>query len=192
MADPLSVISAIVGLVAVSAQLGVLAKQLCDSAKEAPASMEQIKEEMDHLNLIFAQVELLIKGTSKKRPSKTRLTMLSLHSLMTVLSGCVLLSSKLQSKLGDVAGLVDPATQIPTKGMKFSLDRIKWALWKEQEVGVMLQDLQRYKLSLNLMLTIVQWYVYLSLVTMAEFNRNLILLCMYRYVVIGRLRQTKV
>jgi len=162
MSDPLSVISAVVGLVAVSAKLGVLAKQLCDSAKDAPASMEQIKEEMDHLNLVFVQVELLVNGTTKKRPSKTRLTMLSLHSLMTVLSGCVLLFSKLQNKLGDVAGLVDPATQMPAKGVKFTLDRIKWALWKEEEVGVMLQDLQRYKSSLNLMLTVVQWYVHLS------------------------------
>ena len=37
--------------------------------------------------------------------------------------------------------------------------------WKEEEVGVILQDLQRYKLSLNLMLTIVQWRVHLSRVT---------------------------
>jgi len=168
MSDPLSVISAVVGLVAVSAQLGVLCKQLCDSAKDAPASMEQIKEEMDHLNRIFGQVELLVKGISKKKPSRTRLTMLSLHDLMTVLSGCVLLFSKLQKELGGVAGLVDPVTQMPTRGVKCTLDRIKWALWKEEEVGVMLQDLQRYKLSLNLMLTMIQWYVYLSLVIKAE------------------------
>jgi len=173
MSDPLSVISAVVGLVAVSARLGVLCKQLCDSAKEAPTSMEQIKEEMDHLNLAFVQVGLLIKGTSKekKRPSKTRLTMLSLHDLMTVLSRCVLLFSKLQKTLDGVAGLVDPATQMPAKGVTCTLDRIKWALWREEEVGVMLQDLQRYKLSLNLMLTIVQWYVLISHGTTAELNR---------------------
>jgi len=131
MSDPLSVLSAVVGLVAVSAKLGVLCKQLCGSAKDAPASMVQIKEEMDHLNRIFGQVELLVKGISKKKPSRTRLTMLSLHSLMTVLSGCVLLFSKLQNKLGDVAGLVDPATQMPAKGIKCTIDRIKWALWRE-------------------------------------------------------------
>ena len=159
MSDPLSVLSAVVGLVAVSAQLGVLTKQLCDSAKEAPASMAQVKEEMHHLNLVFAQVELLVTGTTKKTPSKTRMTMLSLQDLMTVLSGCVLLFSKLENKLGDVAGLVDPATQKPAKGVQFTMERIKWALWKEEEVGAILQDLQRYKISLNLMLTVVQWYV---------------------------------
>jgi len=169
IADPLSVLSAVVGLVAVSAKLGMLAKQLCDSAKDAPASMELIKEEIDHLNRIFVQVELLFKGTIKERPSRTRLTMPPLHSLITVLSGCALLFSKLQNKVGDVAGLVDPATQMPAKVVKCTLDRIKWALWKEEEVGVMLQDLQRYKSSLNLMLTIVQWHVHLSVVTKDEF-----------------------
>ena len=163
MSDPLSVVSAVVGLVAVSAQLGALSKQLYDSAKEAPASMAQVKEEMDHLNLIFVQVKLLVGGgTGKKKHSKARLTMLSLHDLMTILSGCVLVFDKLQKKLGDVAGLVDPVTKMPAKGLQFTLDRIKWALWKEEEVNVILQDLQQYKSSLNLMLTVVQWYVYLQ------------------------------
>ena len=162
MSDPVSVISAITGLVAVSAQLVVLAKQLYSSANDAPSSIALIRDEMEHLHLVFVQVEIFVQGTAEKTPRKNRLIMISLHSLMTVLSGCVLVFSNLDKRLCEVAGLVDPDstdTQKPSKRkvLQCTADRIKWALWKEAEVGVILQDLQRHKLSLNLMLSIIQW-----------------------------------
>ena len=161
MSDPLSVISAVVGLIAISAHLGKRSKELYDCAKVAPASMLQINKEMEHLNIIFVQVEMFVRGNvdKKKKPSKVGLTMLSLHHLMTILSGCVLVLSNLDKKLGEVAGLVDSTTQKPARGLQSPIDRIKWAMWKETEVAVILQDLERHKSSLNIMLSLIQWYV---------------------------------
>ncbi|KAF8459327.1 hypothetical protein BGX38DRAFT_961 [Terfezia claveryi] len=56
MSDPLSIVSAVFGLVAISARLGVLSKQLYDSAKDAPVSMVQIQQEINDLHPIFIEV----------------------------------------------------------------------------------------------------------------------------------------
>ncbi|RPB29629.1 hypothetical protein L211DRAFT_776091, partial [Terfezia boudieri ATCC MYA-4762] len=149
MSDPLSIVSAVFGLVALSAQLGVLSKQLCDFAKDAPVSMVQVHQEIDDLHPVFVEVASFIRGTTKEETSKRGLSMISLHHLMTILTGCVLVFSKLEKKLNEC-----------------TVDRIKWALWKEAEVGVLLGDLQRHKSSLQLMLSMIQWYPSLFPTTM--------------------------
>jgi len=89
MPDPLSIIASVVGLVTTSAKIASIAKQLYDSEKDAPASIRRIGEEMDQLHLIFGQVQMLLEGHAQKKPSRSGLTMLPLHHLMTILSGCV-------------------------------------------------------------------------------------------------------
>ena len=161
MSDPLSVISAVVGLVGVSAHLGRRSKELYDSAKDAPTSILLLQQEMENIHIIFLQVEMFVRGSAKKTPSRKGLTMISLHHLMTILTGCILVLSTIDEKLSEVAGLVDPATQKPMKNLQYTLvDRINWALWKEAEIGVTLQTLERHKSSLNLMLSLIQWYVW--------------------------------
>ena len=157
MSDPLSISTAVVGLVMAAAQLGDLSKKLRESATGAPASIVLIQEEMDHLHKIFGHVEGLVKGTEEKFKNGG-LTMVSLYDLMTILSGCVLVFSNLDKKMSKVAGL-DPKAQKPTQGVRLILSRVNWALWKEAEIEAILQDLQRYKISLNLMLVVIQWYV---------------------------------
>jgi len=144
MSDPLSIIASVVGLVATSAKIASIAKQLYDSGKDAPTSIHRISEEMDQLNLIFGQVKTLLEGHARKRLSRSRLVMLPLHHLMTILSGCVLAHSNLDKWLGEVAGAGLGA-------------RAQWALWKEAEAAVVLVDLERNKSSLHMMLTIIQW-----------------------------------
>jgi len=129
-------------------------RQYCQTAvrlRERCASIRRISEEMDQLHLIFGQVHMLLEGHAKKRPSRSRLTMLPLHHLMTILSGCVLAYSDLDEKLSSVAGLARGGS-ITSLGA-----RVQWALWKEAEAGVILVDLERYKSSLHIMLTIIQW-----------------------------------
>jgi len=144
MSDPLSIIASAIGLVATSAKIATTAKQLYDSGKDAPASIRRIGEEMDQLHLIFGQVQTLLEGHARKRPSRSRLTMLPLHHLMTILSGCVLAYSSLDKKLTELGRVGFGA-------------RVKWALWKEAEAGVILLELERHKASLHMMLTIIQW-----------------------------------
>ena len=95
--------------------------------------------------------------------NKSRLTLISLHHLMATLSGCVLMFSALDKKLSEVAGLREAGVHTGTSASGntvpagLPVEKIKWALWKEAEVKKVIEDLQRHKLSLNLMLNIVQW-----------------------------------
>src|SRR5258706_14581212 len=103
MSDPLSITSAIAGLLTLTAQITTTARALYSSVKDAPASIRQIEEEMSDLHLVFCQVQLFIGG-SMKVPKKGRLTPISLHHLMATLSGCVLVCSTVDKKLNDVTG----------------------------------------------------------------------------------------
>ena len=161
MSDLLSITSAIAGLLTLTARVATTACALCSAVKDAPASIRQIEEEMSDLNLVFCQVQLFIGG-SRKVPKKSRLALISLHQLMATLSGCVLMCSALDKKLSDVACPRESSVHRGTtsaSGNKAGLlvEKIKWALWKEAEVKELVEDLQRHKLSLNLMLNIIQW-----------------------------------
>ena len=155
MSDPLSILASVVGLAAICAKISRISKQLYNSGKDAPASISRISEEMDHLHLIFGQVQMLLEGHVQKKPSRTRLSMLPLHHLMTILSGCVLAYSSLDKKLSEVGGGGGSAT---TESSGAGLGaRVKWALWKEAEAEVILVELERHKSSLHMMLMIIQW-----------------------------------
>ena len=157
MSDPLSIVASIAGLVAISAKIVSMLKILYDcgaKAKEAPKSISRIKEEMQDMSVIFCQVQLFILGTSKT-PSHSRLTMISIHDLVATLTGCVLVCSNMDKYLSEVVGITDPS--VPATKVGLILERVKWAVWKETEVAVFIEDLQRHKLSLNLMLSIIQW-----------------------------------
>jgi len=94
---------------------------------------------------------MLLEGHAQKRPSRSRLAMLPLHHLMTILSGCVLAHSSLDEKLSTVSGLACGGSIVGLGA------RVQWALWKEAEAGAILVDLERHKSSLHMMLTIIQW-----------------------------------
>ena len=160
MSDPLSIASAISGLITLTAQITNTAYTLYSSVKHAPASIPRIEQEISDLHLVFCQVQLFIGGATKG-PKKNRLTHISPHHLMTTLSGCILICSTLDKKLSDVAGLREVASVHTgtASGNKTVLlvEKIKWALWKEAEVKELIEGLQWHKLSLNLMLNIIQW-----------------------------------
>lgn len=68
---------------------------------------------------------------------------------------------KINKILAEVGGLVGSSTNkmpLTSSGkLGLTLARIKWALWREEEATEILQELQQHKLSLNLMLSIIQW-----------------------------------
>jgi hypothetical protein len=159
MTDPLSITASIAGLIGLSGQILATVNSLYafgKSAKNAPQSIGRLKEEIEDMNGIFCQVQLFILGTGKKQPSQNRLTMISVHHLVSTLSGCVLVCSNLNKYLDEVAGIEDPNAKSIT-GVKLVLERVRWAAWKESEVAIVLEDLQRHKVSMNLMLSIIQW-----------------------------------
>ena len=155
MSDPLSITASIAGLIAITAQIAGKAGELWNfgkDVKDAPESVRQIQEEMDEMTRIFCQVRLLIGGTTRVTPSG--LAMVSIHQLSATLSGCVLLCTKLDLKLDEVSGLRGAGGQKNKTGLM--REKIKWTLWTEAAAAEILHDLQRHKLSLSLMLSIIQ------------------------------------
>lgn len=166
MAEAVGLAASITGLIAISTKIAQLAKSVYDSGKDAPKSILRIEEEMDNLHLIFCQVQVLVQ--TRNRPSKSRLAMIPVHHLVTILTGCMLYYSSLDEKLsGFNAGLAPPAgasnaqpTLRPTaSSARIVMARVKWAVWTEAEVAVVIDNLERQKSSLHLMLTILHWYV---------------------------------
>ncbi|KAI5848412.1 hypothetical protein BZA05DRAFT_97186 [Tricharina praecox] len=156
MSDPLSVVASIAGLIGISAKIISMLKGVYDcgaKAKGAPESISCVIDEMQDMNVIFCEVQLFVIGQSKSR-QQNRLTMISVHHLIATLSGGVLVCSSLDKYLSEVVGIVDPS--VPAGKAGLMCERVKWAAWKEAQVTEVIEDLQRHKLSLNLMLGIIQ------------------------------------
>ena len=157
MGDPLSIAASVAGLITISAQIVGMAKELFDKVKDAPETMMRVREEVESMHPIFCQVQLFLIG-SGSRLNYGNLTMISIHNLMATLTGCVIVYSRLEKKVNEVCGFGDPTTASATwRRAGIIADRVKWGLWRHEEVLGIIEDLQRQKLSLNLMLNIITW-----------------------------------
>jgi len=152
MSDPLSIAASVAGLITISAQIVGMTKELFDKVKDAPETMMKVREEVESMQPIFCQVHLLLNGSGSGL-NRGNLTMISIHNLMATLTGCVIVYSKLEKKVNEVCGFNDLTASWRRAGV--IADRVKWGLWRHEEVLVIIEDLQRQKLSLNLMLTIL-------------------------------------
>ena len=157
MSDPLSIAASVAGLITISAQIIGMVKDLFDKVKDAPETMMRVREEVEGMQPIFCQVQFLLNG-SGPRLSHNNLAMIPVHNLTTTLTGCVIVYSKLEKNVNEVCGFNDPATASALwRRAGVTADRVKWGLWRCQEAMCIIEDLQRQKLSLNLMLTIITW-----------------------------------
>jgi len=157
MADPLSIVASVAGLITISAQIVLMVKELFAKVKNAPDTILRVREEVESMQPSFHQVQLLLNGAGSQ-PDHSNLTMISVHNLMATLTGCVIVYTKLERKVNEVCGFNDPTTASATwKRVGVISDRIKWGLWRHEEVLSIIEDLQRQKMSLNLMLTIITW-----------------------------------
>ncbi|RPB25032.1 hypothetical protein L211DRAFT_848393 [Terfezia boudieri ATCC MYA-4762] len=157
MVDPLSIAGSVAGLTTISAQIVGMAKELFDKVKDAPETMMQVREEVESMQPIFCQVQLLLNGSGSGL-NHGNLTMISVHNLMAALTGCVIVYTRLEKKVNEVCGFSDPTTASAAwKRVGVIADRVKWGLWRHEEVLVIMEDLQRQNRTLNLMLTIITW-----------------------------------
>jgi len=152
MGEPLSIAASIAGLINISAQVVGIAKELYDKVKDAPETMMRVREEVESMQPIFCQVHLLLNGSGSGL-NRGNLTMISIYNLMATLTGCVIVYTRLEKKVNEVCGFSDPTSSWKRAGVV--ADRVKWGLWRHEEVLVIIGDLQRHKLSLNMMLTIL-------------------------------------
>ena len=158
IAASLSTAASVVGLLPITVKIAGKARELYKSAKDAPKSLRHIQEEMDHLGGIFRQARLLLGG--KSQPNISSLNMIYLHQLLTTLSGCVVLCTKLNAKLDEVSGprkkTVSKCGQEKSEVIK---EHVNWILWGDAAPEEIIEDLQRHRGGLRLMLDIIYWYV---------------------------------
>ena len=152
MADPLSIVASVAGLITISAQIVIMVKELFTKTKNAPETILRVREEVESMQPSFYQVQQLLNGAGSGI-NHGNLTMISIHNLMTTLTGCVIVYTRLEKKVNEVCGFNGGTW----KRTGVIADRVKWGLWKQEEVLCIIEDLQRQKLSLNLMLTIITW-----------------------------------
>jgi len=151
MGDPVSIAASIAGLITISTRIVGIAKELVDKVRNAPETMMRVRQEVESMQPIFGQVYLLLNGSGLGLNRGK----VSIHNLMATLTGCVIVYTRLEKKVNDVCGFNDAT--MSWRGAAVIAARVKWGLWRQEEVLVIIEDLQRQKLSLNLMLTILSW-----------------------------------
>ena len=139
--DPLSIGSAVVGLIATAARVAPMLHHFVSHARDAPKSASQILEEMNSITSALEQLQVYLMGAY--RTNAARRSMLSLRNIVATLTACV-------TTYSDLEFLV---RKCMSDG---KVKAFKWVM-NESDVGGLLDRVQAHKLSLVFMLTILQW-----------------------------------
>jgi hypothetical protein len=146
MADPLSVTSAVVGLLAAGAKLSSCLASFVSHVRDAPSLAQSTLQEITDIAAALNQLHTYLHG--HKQASTERGSLILLENLLATLTGCVTTFSDLQHMVDKLA---------ISENMRI-FDRMMWSR-KQDKIYLILQRLQNHKASLALMLTILQWYV---------------------------------
>ncbi|KAF8542752.1 hypothetical protein BDD12DRAFT_875843 [Trichophaea hybrida] len=144
MLDPLSLVASIVGLIAASAKVTAALYSFAGSASDVPGLAARIRTETEALNPIFSQLHALIQGSGQMLESDYS----SVDKLVTDLRSTF---SQLEKVLANVRDTPRGQVEGNVANNHRTWSRIKWA-WKTPELRQLLEDLQRQKLSLTLMI----------------------------------------
>jgi hypothetical protein len=139
--DPLSIGSAVVGLVAAASRMTPIIYHFITHAHDAPKSASQIIDEMNSVTVARERLQNYISGAMTS--SVARRSLLSLQNIMATLTACVITYSDLERV---VRNCMDGD----------EVKRLKWVV-NESDIGELLQRVQSHKLSLVVMLNILQW-----------------------------------
>ncbi|KAM7198889.1 Ras family domain containing protein [Naviculisporaceae sp. PSN 640] len=141
MADPLSIASAVVGLVATAGKISLALSTYISSAVDAPQSARDTLAAVEEVRLALDLVKGLI-DTITNLPSNRRI-LVRLNHVAITFSNCVLTLSELESLVCYKDGI---------------MHRLRWA-WGEKKILRLLPRLESQKASLSLMVTVLMWFV---------------------------------
>ena len=140
--DPLSISASIVGLLTAATKVcSVLAV-----VKDAPDYISEVLSEVTHMKIIFTGLQKFIDRT--RALAAQRAALIQLDDVVVILLQTVLVFSELET-------LVMP---LAAQGSVPRWSRLTWA-WKQTAAQRLVNQLQRHKTSLSLMLQIIQWCV---------------------------------
>lgn len=163
MADPLSIASGIVGLITAAGKLASIIGDFVQNTKDAPSLATGIMTELIALKTIFHAVQKMMLDDDTGALDETRLSMISVNDLRLALMGCICVMDSLEREIcglnvNHVNGRMQKATSQTGPSRQTVAIKLKWGL-KTSTLKNILNDLQRHKLTLNLMLTTINWSV---------------------------------
>jgi hypothetical protein len=144
MADPLSIVTGVVGLIQASYAVSKLLANFIGLVKNAPAQAAIAVSEINETRLVLEQLQNFVLRFETADESRTALV--QVDHLVDVISGCVTTYSEFEAAL-------DRATK---RSMTLA-DRAKW-VWEEEKIDGLVTRLQRHKSSLSLLMTILTGY----------------------------------
>ena len=153
MSDPLSVAAGVAGVVVAAGQISSLLIKFTKSTIAAPQQAKIVLTEVSDIGGILSHLQSLILGLDL--PDRSRASLLKVDKVITVISGCVLTFSELEKLLDELK-----------KDNLDILDRLKWAR-KESALAGLIQRLQNHKISLSLVLDILNGFALICLILLS-------------------------
>lgn len=149
--EPLSVTASVCGILAMAAKITRSLIEFVRKEKAAPASAHRILNEVSNLSLCLKRLQPFIQGI--KKSSQSRTAMISGEDVVVITASCV-------TVLDDLDKTLDPfRLSLPLSTMR----RIRW-VQEEAKIDDLIARVQVSKTSLNLVLTILNWSVILSII----------------------------
>jgi hypothetical protein len=152
MADPLSIAAGVVGLVATASKIIKTLSDVCASVSDAPESARSVLIAVETTKLSLECIKDLFDALATLPPERKALIRLG-HIAVTC-SQCVLTLSELEALV---------CTQLVKNGGSL-FDRIRWS-WGEKRVLSLLPRLESQKNCIALMISVLQWYFYLCIIS---------------------------
>jgi hypothetical protein len=139
--DPLSVAASVVGILAAAGKvLGILS-----DVADAPQSVKDLRSEVEDIRLIFSSLAIFLDRLEQL--DHRRSIFIQLGDFVAILTRTVITFSELET-------LVQPFCTTRRMAMR---QRVTWR-WQQTAAKRLVNQLQRHKVSLSLMLQIYQWY----------------------------------
>lgn len=143
MADPLSVVASIIGIIAAAGKVAETLGPLISTVKDTTKSATTIHAEVNNCKIILSALQVLLEDLGST-PRKRR-ELIQVSQLVTILTDGALIFSELEPLV----------SQLGTSTEKWST-RIQWAR-KKDALEVLTKRLELFKGSINVMLNILQW-----------------------------------
>jgi hypothetical protein len=144
--DPLSVAASIVGILAAAGKVSELLQAVIFTAKDAPQVVNALLCEVKEVQAALWSLQILLDDLSTSPPRRTAL--IQLDQLIATLTEAVLTFKQLESILEPMGVSGDQKFPLRT--------RLRWTRTGSTCLKIV-DQLQRQKTSLSLMLNILQW-----------------------------------
>lgn len=148
MAELLGIAASIAGLLAAAGSVAKVLSPYIAAARDTPKIAAEVTGEVEATSIILSALQRL--ADSMASVPAQRAALVHVDQLVTVLTNGVLIFSDLEASINWLT-LTDPSIR------RLALrSRLQWAK-KETELSGLLARLQGFKLSISLILTILQW-----------------------------------